>query len=566
LSSNHSSGAAISQSLLDSFFGLIYSMTSFNRSTSRRLKKLTQIPSVWEGDRRPLSLSQTQPKDADAKGECILWVDGSQGVVRSMDVIAPDLGPEAIVRTLMRAMEHPHSPAKPARPQRIVVRDREIQFYLRGVLQDLDIAIDYAPELPLIDELFRSFAEILDSQIPDLPPEYAEVLQDRALTIWQVAPWEFLEEQQILSVEINKWDVGTLYASVMGMLGMEYGILLYRSEESLKRFRATVLREEESNQHLEEAFLKQDCLFLTYEQVDGTEEDDDEDLADLPISEIQPTFGNIHPLEGLRSVLYEEEAAVVFVALESLNRFLRDHRRQLQEQSFTTLSRRYRITLPHKDDAAKSVSVTVSTMPQLAAELEEMAGNFDLQGEDESESPVFRSLREDLIPQDSFLSLGVVSWEMLEYLRRGVNYHQIGEINPAGDGLPVILIQTSRPKAKTLIENIEVAGGLRAICFNPGANPLDGDHYDLGVLQTQNEELYLFGEFLDDDPAHVEARKKWNERCKNTKGYCGLIIAKGLTGAYRGNPQLRDMMALFEARSLSAKDLGIGTLQLMPQV
>ncbi len=541
-------------------------MTSFNRSTSRRLKKLTQIPSVWEGDRRPLSLSQTQPKDADAKGECILWVDGSQGVVRSMDVIAPDLGPEAIVRTLMRAMEHPHSPAKPARPQRIVVRDREIQFYLRGVLQDLDIAIDYAPELPLIDELFRSFAEILDSQIPDLPPEYAEVLQDRALTIWQVAPWEFLEEQQILSVEINKWDVGTLYASVMGMLGMEYGILLYRSEESLKRFRATVLREEESNQHLEEAFLKQDCLFLTYEQVDGTEEDDDEDLADLPISEIQPTFGNIHPLEGLRSVLYEEEAAVVFLALESLNRFLRDHRRQLQEQSFTTLSRRYRITLPNKDDAAKSVSVTVSTMPQLAAELEEMAGNFDLQGEDESESPVFRSLRDDLIPQDSFLSLGVVSWEMLEYLRRDVNYHQIGEIHSVGDGLPVILIQTSRPKAKTLIENIEAAGGLRAICFNPGANPLDGDRYDLGVLQTQNEELYLFGEFLDNDPVHVEARKKWNQRCKNTKGYCGLIIAKGLTGAYRGNPQLRDMMALFEARSLSAKDLGIGTLQLMPQV
>jgi hypothetical protein len=44
--------------------------------------------------------------------------------------------------------------ASPARPQRIVVRDREIQFYLRGALQGLDIAIDYAPELPLIDRMF----------------------------------------------------------------------------------------------------------------------------------------------------------------------------------------------------------------------------------------------------------------------------------------------------------------------------------------------------------------------------------------------------------------------------
>ncbi|WP_026732977.1 DUF6930 domain-containing protein [Fischerella sp. PCC 9605] len=546
-------------------------MTSFNRSTSRRLRKLTQIPSVWEGDRRPLSSSQTQHPDSEAKGECILWVDGTQGIVRGMDVVPPESGPEAIVRTLMRSMENPHSPAKPARPQRIVVRDREIQFYLRGVLQDLDIAIDYSPELPLIDELFRGFAEILDSQVPELPPQYAHALRDKAFAIWQAAPWELLEEQQILSIEINKWDVGTVYASMMGMLGMEYGVLLYRSEESLKQFRATILREDESQGHLEEAFLKQDCLFLTFEHADETDEDEKEfdDLADLPLSEIQPTFGNIHPLEGLRSVLYDEEALIVYVALESLCRFIRDHRRQLGSGNFPALSRRYRISLPEsRDEQVKSVSVTVSSTPQLTAELEEMAG-YDVDEEDETGSvtmPTFRSLRDDLIPEDSFLSLGVVSWEMLEYLHQGVNYHKAGEIQPVGDGLPVILIQTSRPKAKTVIENIEQAGGLKAICFNPGSDPFGGDRYDLGLLQTQNGELFLFGEFLDDDPIHVEARKKWNQRCKNTKGYCGLIIAKGLTGAARGNPQLRDMMALFEARSLSPKDLGIGTLQLMPQL
>ncbi|GBE95260.1 hypothetical protein NCWK1_5045 [Nostoc cycadae WK-1] len=486
-----------------------------------------------------------------------------------MDVVPPETGPEAIVRTLMRAMEHPHSPAKPARPHKIVVRDREIQFYLRGVLQDLDIAIDYAPELPLIDELFRGFAEVVDSQIPDLPPQYAEALQEKAFALWQAAPWEFLEEQQILSIEINKWDVGTLYASVMGMLGMEYGILFYRSEESLQRFRAAVLQSEESQGRLEEAFLKQDCLFLTFESLDADDEDEDEidNLAEMPLAEIAPTFGNIHPLEGLRSVLYDEEALVVYVALESLCRFIRDHRRQLRDETFPELSHRYRISLPESDTGTKSVSVTVASMPQLASELEEMAGFGVSESEMETpDLPIFRSLRDDLIPEDSFLSLGVVSWEMLEYLRKGVTYHPAGEIKQVGDGLPVILIQTSRPKAKTVIENIEAAGGLQAICFNPGADPFDGDRYDLGLLQTQNGELFLFGEFLDDDPIHVEARKKWNQRCKNTKGYCGLIIAKGLTGSARGNPQLRDMVALFEARSLSPKDLGLGMLQLMPQL
>ena len=166
-------------------------MTSFNRSTSRRLQKLTQIPSVWEGDRRPLSSPHTPFTDPEAKGDCILWVDGSEGIVRAMDMVDPALGPEAIVRTLMRAIEHPQSPAKPGRPQKIVVRDREIQFYLRGVLQDLDITIDYSPELPIIDELFRSFAEVIDSKTPDLPPKYAKILRDKALEVWQTSPLEF---------------------------------------------------------------------------------------------------------------------------------------------------------------------------------------------------------------------------------------------------------------------------------------------------------------------------------------------------------------------------------------
>ncbi|MEM7714881.1 MAG: hypothetical protein AAF349_15110 [Cyanobacteria bacterium P01_A01_bin.68] len=542
-------------------------MISLSRSTIRRLKKLPQITSVWEGDRRPFS--STSGEDSQEQNECILWVDASEGVVRSMDVVNSQAGPEAVVRTLMRAIESPHNPAKPARPQKIVVQDREIQFYLRGVLQDVDIVIDRVPELPLIDELFRGFSEVIDDQVPDLPPEYASLLQDKAFAIWKLAPWEFLEEQQILSIEINKWDIGTLYASVMGMLGMEYGILLYRSEESLKHFRATVLKEDSSQEFLEEAFLKQDCLFMTFERATSVEGEEDifTDLADYPLSEINPTFGNIHPLEGVRSILYEEEALISLVAYSALHRFIREQRDNLSNGLFPSLSNRYRISLPSSLEArSKSVSVTVATQTQLASELEEMASFDDDEEIMLNHSEANLSLRDDLIPEDSFLSLGMISWEMLEYLKDASKYHQVGDVVQVGEGLPVILIQTSRPKAKTIIECIERDGGLSAICFNPGANPFDGTNYDIGLLQTKNQELFLFGEFEDDDPAHVEARQKWNQRCKNTKGYCGLIIARGLTGASRGNPQLRDMMALFEARYLSPKELGVGTLQLMPQL
>ncbi|MEM7726477.1 MAG: hypothetical protein AAF208_08910 [Cyanobacteria bacterium P01_A01_bin.45] len=539
-------------------------MTSFHRSTSRRLQKLTRIPSVWEGDRRPLSPTQSQRLDLEEKGECILWVDGSEGVIRSMDVVSPQSGPEAIVRTLMRAMEAPQSPGKPGLPQKIVVRDREIQFYLRGVLQDLDIAIDYAPQLPLIDELFRSFSDITQEATPDLPPQYSNLLNEKAMAVWEAAPWELLEEQQIISIEINQWDIGTLYASVMGMLGMEYGILLYRSEESLKRFRATVLTEEESQESLEEAFLKQDCLFITFETEDEVDDEMYTEVPELSFTEIKPTFGNIHPLEGLRSILYEEEALIVLVALEAFSHFLEDFRPQFDQYAFSHLSHRYKIALPQSQENIKPLSVKVSTMPKLATELESITGLLAEEDDESQMLPVLNSsLRDDLIPADSFLSLGVVSWEMLANLRESVKSYQGAEFEQAGEGLPVILVQTSRPKAKVIIEKIEQAKGLRGICFNPGADPDHGDRYDLGLLQTKNSELFLFGEFADSDPTHTEAREKWDKRCNNTKGYCGLIIARGLTGAARGNPQLKDMMALFEARFLTPKDLGLGTFQLV---
>jgi hypothetical protein len=515
-------------------------MTALNRSTRRRLQQLQQIPSVWEGDRRPLS-APVELED-ETKGDCILWVDGSQGVVRAMDMVAPDTGPEAVVRTLLRAMEHPQGPVPPGRPQKIVVRDREIQFYLRGILQELDITIDRAPSLPLIDELFREFEESVYAHPPQLPPQYAEKLLEEAYKIWQNSPWKYLAEHQILSIELNQWDIGTLYGCVMGMSGMEYGILLYRSLESLKRFRAAVIHRDDSIESLEEAFLGQDCLFITFEPAGDRDEDQDEDedidLAELPISLIEPSFGNIHPLEGLRSSLYEEEAVVVLVALEALNRFFRASRRKLAGDEFPSITSRYRIPSPDEPEETAPLSVKVTTLPKVAEELYDMV-QLDEENDDATEMP---PLRDDLVPQNSFLSIGMVPWEMVEYLRTTAgNYQGDIKIQAAGDGLPVILIQTSRPKAKMLIEKIQAAGGLKGILFNPGEDPFE-------------------------ETVHVEARKRWDQRCKKTKGYCGLVIAKGLTGASRGNPQMPDMMALFEARSLSGKELGLGTLQRIVQL
>ncbi|MGK7919521.1 MAG: hypothetical protein AB4080_05885 [Trichodesmium sp.] len=539
-------------------------MVALNPSTIRRLQKLQQVPGVWEGDRRPIhSDSISGPEsEAETTNECIIWVDGSHGMVRAMDMVTSDTGPEAIVRTLLRAMENPQSPAPAIRPQKIVVKDREIQFFLRGVLQNLGITIDYVPDLPLIDEIFQGLKEVSDNRPPHLPPEYAEALIEKAYQIWDDAPWEILGEHQIINLEINQWDIENLYVCVLGKLGMDYGILFYRSLDSLKRFRQRVVYEK-SYENLEEAFLGQDCLFITY---DSSQQEDYQnggaDIESLSLSEIQPNFGNLHPLEGLRSILYEEEALTTLVALEALHRFMRASRKKMKGDKFPSISSRYRIPIPGADQV---ISIKVKTMPEVADELYDMAVEADQEGDEELEIEV-PMLRDDLVPPNSFLSLGVVPWETVEYLRSNTKKYQAAEVDieTSGEGLPIILIQTSLPKATKLIENLQEGQGLHGIGFNPGEDPIEEKNYDLGILKTYDGVLHLFGEFIQNDPVHQEAKEKWDERCSKTDGWCGLIIARGITGASRGQPEFKDMMALFEVRSLSSKELGVGRLQLVP--
>jgi hypothetical protein len=351
------------------------------------------------------------------------------------------------------------------------------------------------------------------------------------------------------------------------MLGKEYGIILYRSLDSLKQFRQAAL-EEKSVEQLEKAFLAQDCWFLNYEPVDDSDwEDEDFDLADFPLAQIRSLFGSVHPYEGIRPYLDEEEAKTVYVSLQALLRFFRACDRELDREPIGAINKSYRLNPDPLPDRASSetISVKVATQPDLSAEL--LALEEDIEFEEDGDIDSFEvTVRDDLVPENAYLSVGMVPWELVETLRQQPKiYRQAQVVSPNGEGLPVILIQTSRPKAKTLIETIQNDGGLRAICFNPGEDPLSRIDYDLGIFQMGNGTYYIFGEFMSDDPEHRQAREKWDRRCKKTAGCCGLIVAMGITGASRGKPQLPDMMAFFETQALDAHALAMGVLQLMPQ-
>ncbi len=543
-------------------------MNSLQQSTQRRLKNLPQTNSVWEGDRRVIQdIDPDLSAEMENNGECIIWIDGSEGVVRAMEMVSSELGPEAVVRTLLRAIENPHSPAEPSRPQKIVVRDREIQFFLRGALQNLDINIDYAPKLPLIDELFRTLTNTSKKKPPQLPPEYAEILEELALEIWDDGFWDLLADHDVIAIEFADQEMTPVYACILGMSGQEYGIILYRSLDSLKRFREKVLMEK-SMEKLENAFLSQDCWFINFESkgFEPEYEDEDFDLAELSSEEIHPIFGSLHPYEGMRVFLDEDEALTVYLSLAGLKQFFWQYLDELQEGSLEKLSNTYKVKLPYTKEKSKNIKVKVSNLPELSSELlamiEEMEEDEDEDDYEDEDSKFRIAIKDDLVPENSFINFQFLPWEMIDtYQTNSKIYYHSQEILRQGEGLPVIIIQTSRPKAEFMIEKLKAQQGIKGFCFHPGENPFTGEQYDLGIIQTHQGDLYILSEFMKNE----EDLDEWKELCLENNNNLAVIIAMGVTGVSKGNPQTKHILALFEATALSTNELGMGVLQLMPQ-
>ncbi len=547
-------------------------MTRLNRITLDRLKRLPRVASVWEGDRRSVGSLMDEEQGLRSRetehSDCILWVDSSHGAVRGLTIVPTSSGYEPVVRTLLQAIEAPQGNLSPARPQKIVVSDREIQFYLRGALQGLDIAIDYAPELPLIDELFNALQQSAEMTEAELPPRYAEAMIDKAMEIWELAPWHSLNEQQVLAVELNAWDIETLYVSMLGMGGVEYGLLMYRSLDSLKQFRQRVLMGQQSPKQMQEAFLEQDCLFLNFELFD------DEPLPDAPQpvswlaaapEAVQPDFGSIHPLEGMRSQLADEEGATFLVAMEAIQRFVTRYRAQLEKPPLKALQGNYKIPNPEKNSRSATLKVTVKTLPEVTAEL---AAETDQAMADSPLGllPDFPVLRDDYVPEGAIIILTQFQRQMLNTLRLDPAIAFQGQATPNGTAdalsLPVVLIQTSRPKAKKLIQQLQQAQGVKAVCFNPGNDPYSGDAFELGLMQTGDGELHLFAEYETNGSTDRHLLERWHTWQRDCDGACAVIIASGITGSSKGKPGMKDIVGIFEAHCRTPQDLHLPPLML----
>lgn len=547
-------------------------MTSLPETTKHRLQRIPQIPHVWEGDRRSITgMMENLERDLDDSSECIIWVDGNEGFVRSMDVMRSNTGPEAMVRTLLKAIENPHNPATPARPQKIVVKDRQLQFFLRGALQGLDIIVDYQSELPLLDELWQNFQSMQIETDENISPELSKALEKIAISeIWEQQPWHSLSEEEIIKIDINQWNVDSLYACVMGMLGQEFGVILYRSLDSMKKFRQQVidLADSAEEDELEAIFLQQDCWFINFSVEDRENSSKWDNFLE---SDVSPIFGSIHPYEGIRSLREEEEVYPVYLAIQALGQFLREFEEELSEEEIDSISREYSLNVPLKDSL---ININVATTPELTQELEELFGDDDddddLYFDDDDDDDDSPEINNTLIPEDTLVSFSKMESGLFNCLQ-SVSYSNIPvkifekvKNKASKSFFPVIMLQTTRPKAQIIIEELTEEDGVLNLTFNEGYDPYEEVNYTLGILQTLEESFYIFAQIPHDNEDYSFQRKlkTWREDVAKFYGYCGIVIAMGAKGSSRGNPQPKDILHLFYGQLVDSEKLGFGKLVL----
>jgi hypothetical protein len=540
-------------------------MHSFNRSTRRRLLSLPQLPTVWEGDRLPMADASVASLSEGEFPTCILWVDGIAGSVRAMEMISSTEGSEAMVRSLLHAMEKPleaaHDRNPPGRPRKIVVRDRELHFFLRGLLQGMEIEVEYQAELPVIDQLFEGIREMMGVGDPGLPEAYGEPVMTALEAIWRLAPWEYLQDHDVIEIKLQGLDLDAFYLSVLGNLGMEHGLLLYRSVESLQRFRQRAIDNPNDMNAMQAAFLEQDCLFITYAPLDEDFDGEFDEFSLLDWEDLDPEIGSIHPLEGVRGELDDDEALTLLVALQGLTQFLQKRQDSLCDD-FKAFSDQFEVKTQAPDGTIQAHSVAVATLAELSAELStELVSQpgRSRAGSDRGGSALgaFR-FGDDLIPSGSIVLLSQVDSAAYVELQAAVSRVTPLAYKSIGD-MPILRIQTSKPKAQAIAAMIDRGLGLNGIAFLDVAHPFGGSSGAVILSIRLNDHGWQMVIDYQQGESQV-IRDRWLKAIAKNKGRCALGLYSGVSGKHQGNPTARELVMLYETEFRSMEELGLPPL------
>lgn len=151
-------------------------------------------------------------------------------------------GPELALRALLgfglRNAKHLEG-----RAARLRVTDEDLAAVLRTQLDDPNTTVDVVGDLPAVGEILRQMAVDLAGAEPiagvleaqGVTIERLRAFADAAASFYAAAPWEHLQNEDLIVVESPTWPRSLSRVCVMGNAGINYGLAFFDSRAAFER-------------------------------------------------------------------------------------------------------------------------------------------------------------------------------------------------------------------------------------------------------------------------------------------------------------------------------------------
>ena len=210
-----------------------------------RFKRLAlRSNDIWQGGifRLPTWIEQG-PEGRPYRPWAAVWVSERTGLMHlepepEFDAHGPSLALAALLELGLRHDKH-----LGGRAARLCVTDAELAAFLAAQLNDPETTIGVVDDVPAVREVLRQFA--LDINDGEVPPEALEApgvtidrlraFADAAACFYRAAPWEHLQNDDLIVIQAPKLPRALSRLVVMGNAGLHYGLAFFESRAAFER-------------------------------------------------------------------------------------------------------------------------------------------------------------------------------------------------------------------------------------------------------------------------------------------------------------------------------------------
>ncbi len=269
-------------------------MSAASLDVARYKRLVVRSADTWQGGlfRLPMWI-QEHDDDPPYRPIGAFWRSARTGLIWILIEPQPRTANAELALRALLEFGRKHERELLGRPARIEVPNARFAEELRQLLDDRDTAIAVVEHLPEVTEALRELGEhetgpqprgLLET--PGVTVEHVRRFAEAACEFYEGEPWEALESEDLVAVDIPSLDPEMRYLVVTGTSRETRGIMFYRSRDQFERFRRNPPTMGKKPRMWIVAFDPIDCL--PFADVDAWE-----DLT-LPVAAV-----DAHPRPGL---------------------------------------------------------------------------------------------------------------------------------------------------------------------------------------------------------------------------------------------------------------------------